>query len=313
MSNPGQNSGATPDKREMLERMLRQRGIRPPEGAERIPRRQELSPCPLSFGQERLWFLHQLAPDSSLYHVPAAFMLEGELDETALGSALKRVVERHEALRTTFDLRDGRLLQFIAPAPSSSLVVVDLSAAPPDERQRRALALARADATRPFDLQRGPLLRALIVRLSPHERLFALTFHHIACDGWSLGPFTAELAALYAAARAGAPDPLPELPVQYPDYAVWQRRRLDTGALDAELSYWRQRLAGACLPLALPADRPRAAGRTHAGAVVRRRLGLALSEQVPALARAHAATTFAVLLAAWQALLWRYTGSESVV
>ncbi|HEX8146843.1 MAG TPA: condensation domain-containing protein, partial [Pyrinomonadaceae bacterium] len=268
---------------------------------------------PLSFGQQRLWFLQQLEPDSPAYNISRLLTFKGELDEAALEWALNRVVARHESLRTRFTSLDGHPLQFVAPDAPLRLTRADLPAAAPRVRRRHALALARAEAARPFDLQRGPLLRALLLHLGPGRSLLVLTLHHIACDGWSLGLIFAELTRLYAAARAGRPDPLAPLPLQYPDYAVWQRRRLDTGALDAELSYWRERLAGACLPLALPADRPRAAGRTHAGGVVRRRLGLALSEQVPALARAHAATTFAVLLAAWQALLWRYTGSESVV
>jgi amino acid adenylation domain-containing protein len=313
MSTSGPDQGTRPDKRELFERLLKQRGIRRPDGAGGIPGRQEFSPCPSSFGQERLWFLHQLDPDSAVYHIPAAFMLEGEVDEAALERALNRLAERHEVLRTTFDLRDGRPLQFIASAPSLRLAINDLSAALPADRRRRALSLARAEAVRPFDLQRGPLVRALVVRLGPRERLLALTLHHIVCDGWSLGLFISELGALYAAARSGAPDSLPALPVQYADYALWQRRRLESGALDAELSYWRERLAGARAPLALPTDRPRTAERTHAGAAVRRRLGAELSERVASLARSRGATVFAVLLAAWQALLWRYTGSESVV
>ena len=269
---------------------------------------------PLSFGQQSLWLVHQLAPESPAYNISRLITFRGELDEEALESALGRVVERHEALRTGFALRDGRPVQLVFRSAPLHLSRPNLpAAATPFQLARRALAIARADASRPFDLSAPPLVRALLLRLGPAETMLALTLHHIVCDGWSLGLIFKELSRLYSAASGGRPDALPALPLQYPDYALWQRRRLSSGSLDPELSYWRERLAGASATPMLPADRPRPARRTHAGSVVRRRLGAGLSEQVGSLARARGATTFAVLLAAFQALLWRYSGGETVV
>ncbi|HKV09856.1 MAG TPA: amino acid adenylation domain-containing protein, partial [Thermoanaerobaculia bacterium] len=210
---------------------------------------------PLSFAQERLWFLDRLTPGSPAYNLPLALRVRGGLDLTALARAVAAVVERHEALRTTFVGLEGRPAQRIAPAEGWSLPVRDLSGAPDPEAEARRLA--QAEAVRPFDLARGPLLRTGLLRLGPGEHVLLLTVHHIVADLWGLGILVREMATFYAAGTTGRPAGLPELPVQYADFAVWQRGWLQGEVLERQLAFWRERLAGAPEALDLPTDRPR--------------------------------------------------------
>jgi len=262
---------------------------------------------PLSFPQQRLWFLDRLEPGSAVYNLPYAVRLRGELDLPALAAALGRIVARHEILRTTFADRGGRAVQRIAPAAPVELPHLDLRALadPAAAHDRRLAALVR----RPFDLEHGPLLRAAVLTTAPGEHTIALVLHHIVGDGWSLGALLAELAHGYRAASGGPgaePPPLPPLPLQYADFAAWQRRHLP---LAADLVYWRERLAG--LPnLELPFDRPRPAVESYRGASRPVRLGAALAGDLRALARRSGATPFMALLAAFQALLGRYSGQR---
>jgi amino acid adenylation domain-containing protein/non-ribosomal peptide synthase protein (TIGR01720 family) len=264
---------------------------------------------PLSFSQERLWFLDRLQPGLATYNMPTALRLSGELDVPALERALGEVVRRHESLRTHFGERDGAAVQVIAPFRGFALAVDDLSGAGEDEVRRRA----EEDGARPFDLARGPLFRARLLRLGAAEHVLLICVHHVVSDGWSMGVLFRELSALYAAYREGREPTLPELPVQYADFAVWQREQLGGAALEGQLAYWRGRLAGAPALLELPTDHPRPAVQGFRGARVPVAFSGALAERIGALARAEGVTTYMVLMAAWQVLLSRYSGSRDVV
>jgi len=268
---------------------------------------------PLSFAQERLWFLDRLMPGSPLYNIPAVLRLRGDLDERALGRALGEIVRRHEPLRTTFAERDGVPVQVIAPAGGFTMQVEDLSALGETERTEAARRRATEDAEGPFDLAAGPLFRVSLLRMEPESYLLLLTIHHIVGDGWSTGVFIRELSALYDAYVDGRESPLPELEVQYGDFAVWQREELQGEVLERELAWWKERLAGAPELLELPTDHPRPAVQTYRGAHERGDLPADLPERLSTLARREGATLFMALLGAFQVLLARYSGSEDVV
>ncbi|HVS00913.1 MAG TPA: amino acid adenylation domain-containing protein, partial [Thermoanaerobaculia bacterium] len=258
-----------------------------------------------SFAQQRLWFFDQLEPGSPAYNVPFAVRLTGEVEPALLARLFSEVVRRHEVLRTTFASRDGQPVQVIAPERPVPLPLVDLSHLP--EREERALALASEEALRPFDLRQGPLLRLVLLRLEEREHLLLVTMHHIVSDGWSIGVLLREVAALHEGA------PLPELPVQYADFAVWQRSWLQGAVLQQQLDHWRQRLAGAPRLLELPTDRPRPAVQTFRGASLPVVLAPSLSQAVAALCRREGVTHFMALLAAWSLLLGRHAGQDDVV
>ncbi|HEY3110881.1 MAG TPA: amino acid adenylation domain-containing protein, partial [Chloroflexota bacterium] len=268
---------------------------------------------PLSYAQQRLWFLDQLEPGRATYNVPAATRLVGPVEVGALARSLNAVVARHESLRTTFPADEGRPRQEVAPGMELPLDVEDLSGLAPAAREAAVRELARAEAARPFDLARGPLLRARLLRLGPAEHVLLVTLHHIVTDGWSLGVLLRELTALYPAACRGELAALPPLPVQYRDYALWQRDRLQGPVLERQLAYWRERLAGAPAALELPTDRPRPPTQSFQGATATRRLPAVLVGRLRALAEREGATTFMALLAGFQALLGRYAGQSDVV
>jgi amino acid adenylation domain-containing protein len=274
-----------------------------------VPERPDA--LPLSFGQERLWFLDRLHPGTALYNVPAALRLRGALDVHALERALGALVGRHEALRTTFPEVDGAPVQVIAPFDGFSLPVEDLSAA--EDAEREAKRRAAAEAVRPFDLAAGPLFRALLPRLGDDDRLLLITIHHIVFDGWSLGILLRELSSLYKAYKNGAESHLPPHTLDYADFALLQRERLRGEVLEAQLAYWRERLAGAPALLELPADHPRPAVESHEGGVVSAALADDVMERVGALSRDEGVTPFVALLAAFQVLLAKWTGSDDIV
>nr|MCU0507748.1 amino acid adenylation domain-containing protein [Anaerolineae bacterium] len=268
---------------------------------------------PMSFGQQRMWFLDQFQPGSAFYNIPSAIRLTGELNVTALRRALNEIVARHEALRTTFATVDGRPSQLIAPSLTLDAPLIDLSSLPVAERETEAMRLAREEARGPFDLRRGPLLRAKLIRLGPAEHLALITMHHIVSDGWSMNLFVGELAALYAAFSAGRSSPLPPLPIQYPDYAEWQREWLSGEVLEAETAFWTAKLGNPPPPvLELPGDRPRPAVQTANGATVHTKFPRSLSDGLNALSRQEGATLFMTLLAGFYALLHRYTGHTDI-
>ncbi len=277
-----------------------------------IPRVSREHPLPLSFAQQRLWLLDRLEPGSSAYNVPAALRFRGPLDDRAFAAALAEVVRRHEALRATFHEREGEPVQQFAPFSGFPLAAADLTAVPPARREAELLRLAGEEALRPFDLRKGPLLRAVLLRLDRDERALLLTLHHIAGDGWSLEVLVRELAALYGAAVAGEPSRLPELPVQYADFALWQREQLQGAALESQLAWWRERFRELPPPLELPAARSRSGERSRQGARAFVRLPAGLVRALRDLGRREGATLFMVLLAGLEALLARYTGQTDL-
>ncbi|WP_375745201.1 non-ribosomal peptide synthase/polyketide synthase [Corallococcus interemptor] len=269
-------------------------------------------PLPLSLAQERLWLADQLSPGSPLYNVPAAVRMHGTLNLPALAQGLAELIRRHEALRTVFRQDEGRAVQVIQPASHPALPVVDLSDRPRDEAEAGARRVAREEAVRPFDLEQGPLLRAVLVRLAEQEHVLCLTLHHIVSDGWSGGVFLRELAAVYGAFSQGQPSPLPELPFQYADYAAWHRGWLESGTLAENLGWWRKQLDQ--LPtLQLRSDVPRPPGERFHGDGRRFTLPAKLTGELEALARAEGATLFMVLLALFDVLLQRHTGQDDIV
>ncbi|HVR96838.1 MAG TPA: amino acid adenylation domain-containing protein [Thermoanaerobaculia bacterium] len=272
-----------------------------------VPRTRSGNP-PLSFAQQRLWFFDQLVPGSAAYNMPVAVRFAGPLDVAALAGALAEVVRRHESLRTTFQEEDGQPVQVIAEPGGFVLPLADLSALPPETREEEARRLAAENLLRPFDLARGPLFRPLGVRLAADDHLLPATMHHVVSDGWSMGVFVREVGALYSAAVGGGPSPLPELPVQYADYAVWQRGWLSGEALEAEIAWWRDELAGLPPHLELAADRPRPPVQTFRGAS----RSLPVGDEILTLARRERATPFMTWLAAFQALLGRHTGQDDL-
>ncbi len=276
-----------------------------------LVRREAGAADPLSFAQERLWFLDQLEPGDAAYNVAQALRLSGALDRAALAHALSAVVRRHDTLRSRIVVTGGVPAAVAVPPAPFAVPLVDLAALDAPRRTAAAARLAREEAVRPFDLAGGPLLRALLVRLEEGEALALVGFHHIAGDGWSMGILVREVGALYAACRRGTAAPLAELPLRYADYAAWQRRWLEGAALAAEVAFWRERLAGVPV-LALPADRPRGAGRGSRGAALAFRLDAAASGALARQARGAGATLFMALAAGLQTLLARHTGERRI-
>ena len=253
----------SPKKRAILDAFRQQHGL---DSSAILPiERNSSAPLPLSFAQQRLWFLDQLTAGSVGYNMPLAFQIRGPLNVTALQLNLSEIISRHEALRTRFNLLDGSPVQTVAPAEPLALPVIDLCHLPESEREAKADQLAREEAMCPFDLTRDLLLRAKLLRLGAEHYTFLCTLHHIASDGWSMGVFMRELTVLYEAFLAGKPSPLPELPVQYADFAVWQREWLTGETLERQLFFWKQQIAG-LTPLDLPTDRPRPVMQSYRGA-----------------------------------------------
>ncbi|HEX8274725.1 MAG TPA: condensation domain-containing protein, partial [Longimicrobiaceae bacterium] len=269
-------------------------------------------PVPLSFAQQRLWFLHRLDPQGLGYNVPFPLRLRGPVDPRALHRALDELVQRHEALRTVFATVDGRAAQVVRPPAPAALPHVDLRGLPAAARERE-LARLGEDTERPFDLERGPLLRAVAVRLDAGDAALLLSMHHVVSDGWSVGVLFRELSALYGAFARGEPSPLAPLPVQYADYAVWQREWLSGATLGRLLSWWRARLAGASPLVELPTDRPRPAVLTGRGALHSFRVAPAAARGLRALARREGATLYMVARAAFDVLLSRWAGQDDLV
>ncbi|HEY0411492.1 MAG TPA: condensation domain-containing protein, partial [Candidatus Dormibacteraeota bacterium] len=268
---------------------------------------------PLSFAQERLWFIDRLDPGSAVYNIPVAWRLEGALDQAALERSLGEIVRRHEALRTVFAEVDEAPVQVVAPFGAFALPVEDLSGLGEADREAAVRRRAGEEAARPFDLSEGPLFRAALLRLAAEDHVLLLVVHHIVSDGWSMGVLYRELSVLYEAYREGRTSPLPELGVQYADYAAWQREHLRGEVLDRQLAYWKERLAGAPELLEVPTDHPRPAVQTFRGAHERIQLSVELLERLQALGRSEGATLYMVLLGAFQVLLSKYSGSDDVV
>ena len=275
-----------------------------------VPRGGEL---PLSFAQQRLWFIDRLEPGGPVYNFPAAVRLKGPLNLAALERSLNEIVNRHEALRTTFTMADGRPVQVIAPLLKLTVPLADLRILPASEREDEVQRLATLEAHTSFDLAIGPLVRARVLRLDENEHVGLLTMHHIVADGWSIGILIRELAILYEAYCSGRPSPLPALPIQYADFAHWQRQWLTGEVLDTQLSYWKQRLLGAPPLMELLADYPRPAIQSFRGTYQSVLLPKAVGDGLKALSRRQGVTLFMTLFAAFQILLHRYTNQDDLV
>ena len=268
---------------------------------------------PLSFAQERLWVLDQIEPNNPLYNIPRTLRLKGALQVAALEKALNEIVRRHESQRTTFAVKDGHPVQVIAPSLAIPLVVQDLSALPEDGREEEARRIAIEEALQPFNLATGPLVRARLLRLTSEDHVLLLTMHHIVSDAWSAGIYQGELGVLYEAFCAGSLSPLPELAVQYADYAAQEREWLQREVLEKQLAFWREYLKGVPPVLDLPLDRPRPQTRTFEGGCEMLRIPLETLRLAKELGQQEGATVFMTLMAAFQALLSRYSGQEQIV
>ncbi|MDX6574140.1 MAG: hypothetical protein QOE96_93, partial [Blastocatellia bacterium] len=301
-------------RRALLQKYLRGGlELAPPE-CSIIARRPSNEPASPSFGQEQIWVHSQLVDDLVLYNEPVTVRRTGPLDVSALKQSLNEILRRHEAWRTNFTIQSGRLVQVINPSFDLEVPLVDLCGLDESERETEALRLATKDARRPFDLSQGPLLRALLIRLNDNDHRLYLTLHQIIFDGVSLySVFLPELANLYEAFVKGDPSPLPEPPIQYADFAHWQREQTQDEAVSDELAYWKRKLAGAPAALDLPTDHTRPAIQTFRGRQLSFKFSQTLSEALKALSRREGTTLFMTLLAAFQTMLHRYTDQDDLV
>ncbi|MFN8596434.1 MAG: amino acid adenylation domain-containing protein [Anaerolineae bacterium] len=301
----------SPEKRRLLELMLKEAGVEL-ERAVILPQPRTTNTWPTSYAQQRLWLIDQLEPGSAVYNIPLALRLTGRLDLDVLERALNEVVHRHEILRTTFDTANQAPVQIVAPVQHVPLFMIDLQSLPAIDREAEALRLAHVEAQRPFDLTSGPLLRAQVLRLTAADHIVLITLHHIATDGWSMGVLLNEVVTLYTAFTANQPSPLPDLSIQYADYATWQRDWLKGEVLDQQLTYWKEQLANCPPRLELPADRPRPATQTTHGAQVLFAVPPSVRDKLLQLSQQNDSTLFMTLLAAFQVLLYRYTGQDDL-
>ncbi|HYM01164.1 MAG TPA: condensation domain-containing protein, partial [Blastocatellia bacterium] len=275
-----------------------------------IQKRPGHGPAPLSFAQQRLWFLHELEPSTSAYNMPAALRLVGRVDVDALEQGLSEIIRRHESLRTNFRTEQGEAVQIVAPAGPIGLRFVSLSEKTMIDAVSR---LESEEAQRAFDLEQGFVFRATLVTLREDESILLLTVHHIACDGWSLGLLTGDLCSLYESFIKGEPSSLPELTIQYADFAMWQRDWLRGEVLEERLSYWKQQLADAPPLIELPLDHSRPGEQSFRGSTLEVRLSARLSTRLKAMSQHEGATLFMCLLAGFQVLLYRYEGHPDIV
>jgi amino acid adenylation domain-containing protein len=268
---------------------------------------------PLSFAQERLWFLDQLEGQNAIYNIPATLRLSGELNVTALEQSFNEIIRRHEVLRTTVSMLNGQPVQVIAPSLTLKIPIINLQALSEIEQATQVQNLATEEAQRPFDLAKGPLVRVILLRLRPDEHVICVTQHHIVSDGWSTWIFIKEMTTLYEAFSKGQPSPLPELPIQYADFTLWQRQWLSGEVLEKQLNYWQQQLANVPPVLKLPTDHPRPSTLTFRGQLTHFTINEDITKQLKALSLRYETTLFMVLLAAYAVLLFRYSGQEDIV
>ncbi|MBW4499701.1 MAG: amino acid adenylation domain-containing protein [Scytonema hyalinum WJT4-NPBG1] len=313
MDNISQKIAAlSPAKRALLELKLKNKTT-DVKTQQTIPKRTNESTALLSFAQQRLWFLEQLEPNSPLYHIAEVLRLQGDLNVNVLQQSLDGIVAHHEVLRTNFIAQDGDPVQVISEPRSVELKVIDLTGYPPTERSTQVQQLLQNESQRPFDLTSDLMFRACLVQLEPQEHILVLVMHHIASDGWSRSILFEQLTTLYQAFKEGLPNPLPKLPIQYADYAVWQRQWLSGEVLENQLNYWKQQLKGATPVLELPTDRQRPPVQTYRGAKHFVVLPQSLSQALSTLSRQEGVTLFMTFLAAFQILLHRYSGQEDIV
>jgi amino acid adenylation domain-containing protein len=304
-------SNLSPAKRALLEKRLRGE-VKLDSPLKVIPRRSSSDSLPLSFAQQRLWFLHQLESDIPSYNEGGDVQLIGSLNVVALEQSINEVVRRHESLRTTFEMVEGQPVQVIAPVLSLTLPVVNLHELSKADQKTEVQRLATELSQRPFDLVQEPLLRWTLLQIGEQEYVLLFHIHHIVFDGWSWDIVIRELVALYDAFSTGKPSPLPELPIQYADFALWQRQWLQGAVLETQLAYWRTQLGNHPPVLQLPTDLPRPVVQTFRGASKSFSLRSEISEALKALSRHEDVTLFMILLAAFKILIYRYTGMEDI-
>ncbi|MBD3184086.1 amino acid adenylation domain-containing protein [Candidatus Poribacteria bacterium] len=302
----------SPEKRALLEKLLMEKEAGKKE-EQKIPKRETSEPCLLSFAQQRLWFLDQLQPQNPMYNIPLAIRMKGQLDRDTLSKTLNAILQRHEALRTRFESIDGNPVQVISEDQSLEIMPVDLSKNPDEEKEDALQKFLRRDILRPFDLSKDLMIRSTLVKMDDDEHVLLIVMHHIASDGWSMGVFWREFVELYRALSSGNDSSLPELPVQYADFALWQREWLKGDNMEKQLSYWREQLKGIPPILELPTDHPRPAmldywGERHPFAISHQ-----LAESLKTLSRKHGGTLFMTLLTAYSVLLYRYTNQDDIV
>jgi amino acid adenylation domain-containing protein len=296
---------------------LLQQGLK--EGRDNVPRAQieplkrDTNTFPVSFAQQRQWFLDRLEPGNPIYNNPYAFHLTGSLNIAALERSINEIVRRHEILRTNFSVVEGQPVQVIAPTLAVKLQLVDCQELPEVEQEAEIQRLATENAQRPFNLAQGPLLSSTLLRLGEKNHVLFVTIHHIVTDHWSIGLLFKEISILYETFSIGQPSPLFELPIQYADFAVWQRQILQGEFLETYLSYWKKQLSGAPAVLELPTDHPRPPTQTFRGAMQSLVLSKTLVESLKTLGQQEGVTSFMILLAAFKILLYRYTGQDDIV
>jgi amino acid adenylation domain-containing protein len=300
-------------KRDLLQKYLQGGFDQSADSVRSIARRPANTPPRLSLSQERLWFLDQFMPGSPVFNVPVAIRLSREINPETLAQSVNEIVRRHEVFRTTFDTIDGRPAPVISTHLEVELKVIDLTSYDEHEREAEARRVTNQEALQPFDLKRGPLLRTSLIRLTREESIFLLTMHHIVSDGWSIVLVFKELTKLYQAFSQGQTAPLEDLPIQYADYAEWQRDWLQGDVLEQQLSYWKQQLGGELPVLEMPTDRPRPAVQTHPGGRVSVSLSEQLTRDLTELGKREGATMFMTLLATFNTLLYRYSGQEDII
>lgn len=277
-----------------------------------IPKRRKKPTIPVSFAQERLWLVQQFQQDPSVYNMSAAVWMTGKLNQQALEKSLQEIVDRHESLRTIFPIQESQVVQQIQPELPLNLQVQDFSQTPSSQWKAEMDRIAKEEARKPFDLEKGPLFRFQLLTFSQDEQVLLLTFHHLIFDGWSVGVFFRELTALYEAHLKGKSSPLPELPIQYGDYVLWQREQLDEERLESLFSYWKNQLNGLST-LELPTDRPRPPVQSFKGKTKIFSLPNHLIKKLESLSQRENITLFMTLLAGFKSLLYRYTHQEDLV
>ncbi|MHC5716587.1 MAG: condensation domain-containing protein, partial [Nostoc sp.] len=310
----------SPEKLKLLAQRLNNKKGQVFSRSQIVPQSRESNSFPLSFAQQRLWFVDQLQPGNSAYNISQPMRIVGCLNVTALEQSFHEVVKRHEVLRTTFTVVDGQPLQVIAPHLSFTLPVVDLQELSPNQKEAEVLRLASEEAQQPFDLTKGPLLRVTLLELATAEYALLLTMHHIVADGWAIGVLIHEIATLYKAFSVGKPCLLSEISIQYADFAVWQRQWFQKERLETQLAYWQQQLGGQLPVVELPSfseaktrHRTQSTIQTFSGAREALILPKTLSEKLKTLNQRQGITLFMILLAAFGTLLYCYSGQEDIV
>jgi amino acid adenylation domain-containing protein/non-ribosomal peptide synthase protein (TIGR01720 family) len=310
---PQRLASLSPEQRRLLELRLKQKGLTAPQAQSVIQPRPNQDSLPLSFAQERLWVLHQLQPDVPFYNEVHCFQLRGSLNTAALEQSFNAISQRHVVLRSKFVSVEGRPVQQVNPFQPLTLPIVDLSEQAEIQRETVARSIATQEAQQPFDLANDALVRITLLRLSPMHHILLLTVHHIVCDGWSVAVFIEELGTFYTAFATEEPISLADLPIQYVDFAAWQREWLQGEVLETQLTYWKQQLGGTLPVLELPTTRPRPTTESGRGAVRISSLSPQLTRALKTLSQQEGATLFMILLAAFKILLYRYTRTEDIV